>query len=73
MSDRPITEPQSDDRTDDNLSADQVMEGGHVETNSSDDVQGMGIVSGVGSGATGAADVEPVDDYPVDNDGETVS
>ena len=71
MTDRPITEPQPDDKTDSDLSADQVMEGGHVETNANDDVQGMGIVSGVGSG-TGASEVEPADEYPPDNDGETV-
>ena len=71
MSDQPVTEPRPDDRTDENLTADQVMDGDHVSTNTSDDVQEMGIVSGVGSG-TGASDVEPADDYPTDNDGETV-
>ena len=72
MTDGPITEPQPDDRDDDRLSADEVLEGGHVEGNAGDEVQGMGIISGVGTGASGSADVEPADDYPPDNDGETV-
>jgi hypothetical protein len=73
MTDGPVTEPLADDRENsgNELTADDVMEGGHVATNQGAEVQGMGIVSGVGSG-TGATDVEPAEDTPPDNDGETV-
>ena len=73
MSDAPISEPLRDnsDDQDTSLTADEVMEGGHVAPNMGAEVQGMGVISGAGSGA-GASEVEPADDYPPDNDGETV-
>jgi hypothetical protein len=46
---------------DDELTADDVMEGDHV-AGEEPAAQGTGIVSSVGSGAAGAVDVEPANE-----------